>query len=175
MAPGPPRSRRWTFSTLAPATHSPAIIRSISTARHARIPSHSQTLAAHISTGRSSFPTACPPPVQLPKKPFSGPTKPFSPSRESRRKRSPAQHRRHWSNDEVRSCWRLSTFCTESIAERVCLRCEDTPWSVNAETGVNFPGTLSRPRTLIALVDPKAAFRCKTPSCSPAVWSSPWP
>ena len=38
-----------------------------------------------------------------------------------------------------------------------------------------FPGTLSRPRTLIALVNPEAAFRCKTPSFSPAAWCWPWP
>jgi hypothetical protein len=43
-----------------------------------------------------------------------------------------------WSNDEVRSCWRLSTCSTASIAEPGWRRCDDTSWSVNAETDLSF-------------------------------------
>jgi hypothetical protein len=56
-----------------------------------------------VQLSHSRAPLPAPRPV--PKKPFSCPQETVFAWRESRRKRSPAQHRRHWSNNEVRSCW----------------------------------------------------------------------
>jgi hypothetical protein len=64
-------------------------VRSISTASGARIRSVSQTFAAHEFTARPEFSSAAPPARLVLTKPFLPPTKPFSPARESGRKRAP--------------------------------------------------------------------------------------